>query len=88
MSKSIAFILSLPLKVSTRTICDSNLGNDPSQADLDNHADQMNPNNNAYWDFRTGGEYDDDNEYDHADLDNHDNQMNPNNDAYLDSRDN
>lgn len=24
----------------------------PTQDDLDNHADQMNPNNDAYWDSR------------------------------------
>ena len=27
---------------------------DQSQADLDNHANQLNPNNDAYWDSRGG----------------------------------
>lgn len=26
--------------------------NEPSQADLDNHADQLNPNNDEYWNSR------------------------------------
>ncbi|MCW3071071.1 MAG: hypothetical protein JWO44_961 [Bacteroidetes bacterium] len=45
------------------------------QADDDNHANQLNPNND---------EYDgDDNEKEHDyDNDNHSNQMNPNNDEY------
>ena len=47
-----------------------------SQADLDNHADQMNPNNDNY----DGGEGD--YEYTQDDLDNHADQMNPNNDEY------
>ena len=42
------------------------------QADLDNHANQMNPNNDEY-----AGSDDHDN-----DNDNHSNQMNPNNDEY------
>ena len=41
-----------------------------SQDDLDNYANQHNPNNDAYWD----------------DLDNHANQCNPNNDEYWHSR--
>lgn len=62
-----------------------------SQADLDNHADQMNPNNDAYWSSRDGDDYDedddDDYEYSQAELDNHADQMNPNNDAYWSSHD-
>jgi len=49
-----------------------------SQADLDNHADQMNPNNDAYWSSRDDD--DDEDEYSQAELDNHADQMNPNND--------
>ena len=41
-----------------------------SQEELDNYANQHNPNNDAYWD----------------DLDNHANQCNPNNDEYWHSR--
>ncbi|MFI5204153.1 MAG: hypothetical protein ACHQF2_06630 [Flavobacteriales bacterium] len=49
--------------------------NDPKdKADLDNHANQLNPNNDAYQ-----GQDDDDHDYDN---DNHSNQLNPNNDAY------
>ncbi len=55
-------------------------GYTPSQADLDNHSDQLNPNNDLY-----EGD-DDDQEYSKAELDNHSNQMNPNNDAYHSSR--
>jgi hypothetical protein len=60
---------------------------DHTQADLDNHADQMNPNNDEYG---GGRDDDDDDDYDHtqADLDNHADQMNPNNDEYDDGRDN
>ena len=43
-----------------------------SQADLDNHANQLNPNNEEY----AGN---DDHDYDN---DNHSNQLNPNNDEY------
>ncbi len=42
------------------------------QADLDNHANQLNPNNDEY----AGN---DDHDYDN---DNHSNQLNPNNDEY------
>ena len=63
-----------------------------SQADLDNHANQMNPNNDSYWSARGEDRPDDYDEYDdddnqpsQADLDNHANQMNPNNDAYWSS---
>ena len=70
----------------------------PSQDDLDNHANQCDPNNDAYWDSRgyEDGRPEDwedivyDNEDDfvpsQADLDNHANQCNPNNDAYHQSR--
>ena len=60
-----------------------------TQADMDNHANQCNPNNDAYYSSR-GDDYDyDDNHdthYSQADLDNHANQCNPNNDAYYSSR--
>ena len=59
--------------------------------DEDNRSDQMNPNNDAYWDSRGyDGRPDDwedrvsdDHDYDN---DNRSNQMNPNNDAYHQSR--
>ena len=41
-----------------------------TQRQLDDYANQNNPNNHAYWD----------------NLDNHANQCNPNNDAYYGSR--
>lgn len=72
MSGSSGFIPSLPSKA-----FDLKLDQSPSQADLDNYSNQMNPNNDEYWDYRG----DDD---DQDDLDNHANQMNPNNDAYYD----
>lgn len=50
----------------------------PSKADLDNHSDQLNPNNDT-------GE-DESHEYSKDELDNHSNQMNPNNEAYHSSR--
>ena len=57
----------------------------------DNRADQMNPNNDAYWQSRGYDErpedwedrFDDD---DGSDDDNRANQLNPNNDAYWSSR--
>lgn len=58
------------------------------QEDLDNHADQMNPNNDAYT-GRDADDYDgdeEDYEYTQDDLDNHADQMNPNNDEYWNSR--
>ena len=67
------------------------------QYDLDNHTDQMNPNNDAYWESRGYDERPDDwaeqataeadkeHEMSQAELDNHANQMNPNNDAYSSS---
>lgn len=45
-----------------------------NQADLDNHVNQLNPNNDEY-----DGDGDDGHDYDN---DNHSNQMNPNNDEY------
>ena len=30
----------------------ANVHNDPKQADVDNRADQLNPNNDAYWQAR------------------------------------
>ena len=68
----------IPYPSLNRNVCGSSLlkASDPSQADLDNHSNQMNPNNDAYWDSRDNDDYDD------YELDNHANQMNPNNDAY------
>jgi hypothetical protein len=47
----------------------------------DNHANQMNPEHDAYWQSR--GE---DGRPEDADDDNRANQLNPNNDAYWQSR--
>ena len=57
----------------------------------DNRADQMNPNNDAYWESRGYGERPDDwergvDDDDDGDDDNRSNQLNPNNDAYRSSR--
>ena len=57
----------------------------------DNRADQMNPNNDAYWESRGYDERPDDWEDrddgdDDGDDDNRANQLNPNNDAYWASR--
>lgn len=71
--------------------------NSEEKTNADNHANQMNPNNDAYWSSRGFDDnddyyyYDDDgvgsgSEYSQADLDNHANQLNPNNDAYWSSR--
>ena len=64
-----------------------------SQADLDNHANQMNPNNEAYWESRGYDERPDDwedraeeDDSTQAELDNRANQLNPNNEAYDSSR--
>ncbi|MGI9229250.1 MAG: hypothetical protein ACR2P9_05255 [Gammaproteobacteria bacterium] len=54
---------------------------DPTQDDLDNHANQLNPNNDLY-----EGDDDDDSDYSQEELDNHANQMNSNNEAYESSR--
>ena len=64
------------------------------QADLDNHANQMNPNNDAYWESRgfddRPDDWEDRAEDEHgptqAELDNRANQLNPNSDAYMNSR--
>jgi hypothetical protein len=50
------------------------------QDELDNHADQMNPNNDAYYSSRDDDfEYDDGNDvYSQDELDNHADQTNPN----------
>ncbi|MGI9251854.1 MAG: hypothetical protein ACR2PR_11790 [Pseudohongiellaceae bacterium] len=53
----------------------------PTQDDLDNHANQLNPNNDLY-----EGDDDDGPERSQDDLDNHANQMNPNNEAFHSSR--
>ena len=60
----------------------------------DNRADQMNPNNDAYWESRGfderpddwQGRVEDDDGDDDEDDDNRANQLNPNNDAYESSR--
>ena len=61
----------------------------------DNHSDQMNPNNDAYWDSRgydgrpddwEDRTYGDSYGYSQDDYDNRSNQLNPNNDAYWQSR--
>jgi hypothetical protein len=56
-----------------------------SEDELDNHANQMNPNNDEY-----SGDDDDYGEegyeYSQDELDNHADQMNPNNDEYWNSR--
>mmetsp|Transcript_53239 Transcript_53239/g.124729 ORF Transcript_53239/g.124729 Transcript_53239/m.124729 type:complete len:89 (-) Transcript_53239:134-400(-) len=61
--------------------CESGLGG-RSQAYLDNHANQCNPNNSRYrgYDRHYSGSGT------RADLNNHANQMNPNNDEYWNSR--
>jgi hypothetical protein len=58
-----------------------------SQEELDNHANQCNPNNDAYW--SSHGQLEDEEDfgiYSQEELDNHANQCNPNNDAYGSSR--
>ena len=66
-----------------------------TKEDLDNHANQLNCNNDAYWQSRGDEERpadwddhccDDDVEYSQADLDNHANQLNQENDEYWQSR--
>ena len=58
----------------------------------DNRADQMNPNNDAYWQSRGYDERPDDweghleDDDEGSDDDNRANQLNPNNDAYRSSR--
>ena len=57
----------------------------------DNRSDQMNPNNDAYWESRGFDERPDDwedrlEDDEGGDDDNRANQMNPNNDAYHSSR--
>ncbi len=59
----------------------------------DNRADQMNPNNDAYWQSRGYDERPDDwealaagNDDEGGDDDNRANQLNPNNEAYWSSR--
>lgn len=61
---------------------------------IDNHANQLNPNNDAYWQSRGYDERPDnwedlmqeEDEEIKANLDNYSNQLNPNNDAYWQSR--
>lgn len=57
------------------------------QSDLDNHANQLNPNNDEYWHSR-GLDMDDEREYNRACRDNRANQLNPNNECYWNSRNN
>jgi len=65
-----------------------------TQADLDNHANQCNPNNDEYYNSRGIDRDDDtdessfesDNGPSQADLDNHANQCNSNNEEYYNSR--
>ena len=55
----------------------------------DNRANQMNPNNDAYWESRGYEERPDDwvdEDKDDSNDDNRANQLNPNNDAYRSSR--
>jgi hypothetical protein len=61
------------LKIKSNSLKQKNMENrDPKEkADLDNHANQLNPNSDAY----------------KAGMDNHANQLNPNNDAFDDSDD-
>ena len=59
-------------------------GYEPTQADLDNHANQLNPNNDLYQGDDDGD--DDEQKRSQADLDNHANQLNQNNEAYHSSR--
>lgn len=54
--------------------------------ELDNHANQLNPNNDLYQGDDDFDDEDDGYEYSKEDLDNHANQLNPNNDAYWSSR--
>ena len=62
------------------------------QSDLDNHANQLNPNNDAYWESRGYDERPEDWEggdghmYSQSELDNRANQLNPEHDAYGQSR--
>ena len=63
----------------------------PRGGNDDNRADQMNPNNDAYWQSRGYDERPDDWEShaeddDDGNDDNRANQLNPNNDAYWSSR--
>ena len=64
----------------------------PGRGNDDNRANQMNPNNDAYWQSRGHDERpddwedQDDDDSDHRNDDNRANQMNPNNEAYRSSR--
>ncbi|PCI40444.1 MAG: hypothetical protein COB46_06975 [Rhodospirillaceae bacterium] len=51
-------------------------GGGSSQTDMDNHANQLNSNNDAYTESQESEESS------QADTDNHANQLNPNNDSY------
>jgi len=65
----------------------------PDKASLDNRSNQLNPNNDAYYQSRGYDERPSDwesnssnHEYSQDELDNHSNQLNSNNDAYWQSR--
>ena len=60
------------------------MSRDYSQKDIDNRADQLNPNNDAYWSSRDEEREED--ERSQEDIDNRADQLNPNNDAYWSSR--
>lgn len=71
-----------------------NLKEDDNKDNKDNHANQLNPNNDAYWQSRGYDERPEDwedliqeeDDNTKANSDNHSNQLNPNNDAYWQSR--
>ena len=62
----------------------------PRGGNDDNHANQMNPNNDAYWESRgfdgRPDDWEDHDDGDDGNDDNRANQLNPNNDAYWASR--
>ena len=53
-----------------------------TQAELDNHSNQLNPNNPEYWHCRGLERPVANHVYTQAELDNHSNQLNPNNPEY------
>ena len=57
-----------------------------SKAEQDNHSNQLNPNNSAYWSSRGESGSSSSYSYSKADMSNHSNQLNPNNSAYWSSR--
>ena len=90
VATSVAWVAPLVKPQSLRPRVAVHIMHGPSQADLDNHANQCNPNNDAYWDSRgEDGRPDDweDEDGDQDAVDNRANQLNPNSDAYWESRD-